>query len=72
MGKRRMDIIKKAVISWLDSNAHNPEFRFVVGNRAFTVAEIRENVEKETPEGAEIMDMVAETAAHLFLRPRGG
>ena len=72
MGKRRTDIVKKAVISWLDSNAYNPEFKFVVGNRAFSINEIRENIEKETPEGSEILDMIAETAAHLFLKPRGG
>ena len=70
MARKRDEKVKKAVISWVDNNAHNPNFRFVVGNRTFSPQEIKDNIEKGTAEGEEILDMVAETAAHLFLRPR--
>lgn len=70
MARKRDELVKKAVISWVENNEHNPNFKFVVGNRSFSPQEIKDNVEKGTPEGEEILDMVAATAAHLFLRPR--
>lgn len=70
MARKRDDRIKEAVISWVENNEHNPDFKFVVGNRSFSPDEIKDNVKKGTPEGEKILDMVADTAAHLFLRPR--
>ena len=63
-------IVKNAVIEWVEENEHNPEFQFVVGNRAFTPEEIKENIKKGTPEGDKILDMVAGAATHLLLRPK--
>jgi len=70
VGKKHDQIVKKAVIQWVEENEHNPEFRLVLGNRAYTPKEIKENIKKETPEGDKILDMVAGAAAHLLLRPR--
>ena len=56
---------------WVKENKHNPEYKFVVGNRAFTPEEIIQNIKKKTPEGEKILEMITDTAVHLFLRPRG-
>ena len=71
MAKKHDQIVKDAVIKWVEDSEHNPEFRFVLGNRAFTPKEIKENIKKETPEGDKILDMVAGAATHLLLRPKG-
>ena len=71
MAKKHDQIVRNAVIEWVEANEHNPEFRFVLGNRAYTPKEIKENIKSGTPEGNKILDMVAGAATHLLLRPKG-
>ena len=54
----------------MKNNIHNPSWRFVKGNRAFTPDELLEHIEKGTPEGEEILDMIEATAVDLFMKRR--
>jgi len=60
----------EAVRFWVKNNIHNPSWRFVKGNRAFTPDELIEHIEKGTPEGEEILDMIEATAVDLFMKRR--
>jgi len=62
--------IVEAVKFWLNNNVHNPSWRFVRGNRAFTPEELLEHIEKGTPEGQEILGMIEDTAVDLFMKRR--
>ena len=59
-------MLKKAVISWLDTHAESLTIQGVT----MTPKEAKKHVLKATPEGEEILDMVAKTAVGLFMRGR--
>lgn len=61
------DPLLEAVSKWVEKNRHNPTFKFVLGNRAYTADELLENLKKNTAEGREIRKMIDYAAADLIL-----
>jgi len=67
------ELLLEEIRNWADKEkTHNPTFSFVVGRKAFTVDEIVEHIEKDTPEGRELKKMIFSTATSLFFnyKPR--
>lgn len=62
------DVLLDTVSKWVERNRHNPNFKFVLGKRAFTAEELLENLKKETAEGKEIRKMILYAATDLILR----
>lgn len=62
------DPLVETVSKWVERNRHNPNFKFVLGNRAFTADELLDNLKRGTPEGKEIRKMIIYAATDLILR----
>lgn len=61
------DPLIDSVSKWVERNRHNPNFKFVLGNRAYTADELLDNIKKNTPEGQEIRKMILYAATDMLL-----
>lgn len=62
------DPILDAITRFVEQNRHNPTFKFVYGNRAFTSQELLDNVRQNTPEGRKLREMVVYAGASILLK----
>lgn len=60
--------IKEAVKNWAEKERiNNPSFSLVVGDKALTIDQIVEHVDKNTELGQQLYGMIVDTAVNLFL-----
>lgn len=62
------DLIKE-IDKWIDEEKkENPSWSLVIGARSFSLDQIREHINEQTPEGKMILRMVAKMAIDRFKR----